>query len=158
MGEPKKASTKRPLGIYFVAGWCFVLMLTNSAPLSRLGKPYKAAGQEPPLWIGFLCLVCLVFIIWQAVGLIRLRRLHRWICILFLSLSTVMFGWNAFVICLSFDSAPEILWMAVFWLIFSSLNIASIWYLARPNFRNFCCDFAEENRKAARPDPDHSPS
>ena len=135
---------KRPVGIYFVALWCGIAMLIQVSKLARLGKTLEMSGHAPVVWMPFLLLFLLAFIVWQIVGLIRLRALQRGISILYFSIWTLVFTWNS----IAFGHSAQgkaLAFVSLFWLIISGLNIGAVWYLARSRFREFCSEFTKEN-------------
>src|SRR5437016_13815181 len=77
------ALMKRPRIFCFVAAWCCLGLLMQASYLTRPAKAYQAAGMPVPQIWNWLPLVALGFVIWQTVGLVRLRPCLRWFAVAF---------------------------------------------------------------------------
>ncbi len=130
---------KRPIGIYFVTVWCAIGWLIQVSYLSRLVKPYDETGQPPSFLVMALPLVVTAFLVWQVVGLVRLRAFPRWFCVGFLTWWTCVLTWNSIVGFSRPGTKP--FGIVVAWAVIGGLNAASVWYLTRRSFRQFCAAY-----------------
>ena len=137
--------SKRPLTFWFVAAWCCVAMLIQASYLTRPLKAYRAAGEQPPELLRYLPLAALLFLIWQMVGLVRLKPFHRWFAVVFFIFWAFTLGWNFAVLV----TRPETnLSRAVpLFSILILLNLLSAWYLSRRSFREFAVQFVAERER-----------
>jgi len=83
---------KRPTLFYFVVAWCFFTM--RESYLTRPAKAYWAAGESVPVLWAILPVIALGFVVWQAVGLVRLKAFHRWFSVVFFSWRSLTLAWN----------------------------------------------------------------
>jgi hypothetical protein len=80
---------KRPIPIYFIACWSFVILALQSRGLVRAGRIYLSDGPEAEkIWrsAGGLLLILLV---WHVVRLIRLQPFNRWLSAVSFFLATI---------------------------------------------------------------------
>jgi hypothetical protein len=106
-----------------------------------MSDPSKGHG-----WGQSLLILSYIIIIWHTVRLVQLKSLNLWLSICFFSLWTATMAWNCSALVHRFsDPARAITVVSVF----GALNLASVWYLARPRFRKFAVAFVVE-RKAAK--------
>ena len=89
---------KRPRALYLIAAWCCFALLVQASALTRPLRPYFAAGDSPPMLLGFFPLLGLGFAVWQTVGPVRLRRFHRWFAVVLFAWWTVMLVWNGSIL------------------------------------------------------------
>jgi len=136
---------KRPRALYLVAAWCCFALVMQASALTRPLRQYFAAGESPPMLLGFLPLLGLGFAIWQTVGLVRLRRFHRWFAVVFFAWWTVMLVWNGSIVFRSpkLKLLPAVILFSILFL----FNLLSVWYLSRRSFREFAVQFVTEYDK-----------
>jgi hypothetical protein len=142
------SAMKRPVSIYLIAAWCFVgLMRQITSLLYKLAYHIPEDSQG---WSQSLYLLGLILVIWHTVRLVQLKSFNLWLSIVFFVLSTLTIIWNSFALLHRFpdDPARPIATVSVF----GALNLASVWYLARPGFRTFAAEFVAA-RKAAKTSP-----
>src|SRR5438094_3124173 len=139
------APMKRPRIFCFVASWCCLAMLIQASYLTRPMKPYQAAGEPTPVLWYYLPLFALGFVVWQTVGLVRLRRFHRWFAVVFFIWWAIVLVWNSTIALRgpTVKLLPAILLFSVL----VALNLLSAWYLSRRSFREFAVQFAAERDK-----------
>jgi hypothetical protein len=97
------------------------------------------------MFLVLLPLLGLAFVIWQTVGLVALRRFHRWFAIAFFSWWSLTLVWNA-----SFAlrrPGVKLLPATILFSILVGLNALSAWYLSRRSFREFAIRFVTEREK-----------
>jgi len=140
------SAMKRPVPIYFVAAWCFLGLGQQTTALPKRLMSHPSEGQG---WGQSLLLLALIAIIWHTVRLVQLRLLNLWLSIFFFVLWTLAIAWNAFVLLHRFSDPVRAIALVS---VFGALNLASVWYLARPSFRTFAAEFVAE-RKAAKKSP-----
>ena len=144
---------KRPFGIYLVAVWATISLLFASSALGRVAGEYRESGESMPQWLAYATLAVFAFIVWEVQGLLRLKRIQRWLCVAYFAYWTLAMSWLA-VRSLLQQPARPVATVSV-WAVLSVANIVSIIYLLRPAFRRFCCEYAAEResmlmRKAAQ--------
>ena len=133
---------KRPRMFYLVAAWCCLALLLHTSYLVRLAGTYQAAGEPVPgLW-SILPLVAVGFLVWQTVGLVRLRLFNRWFAVVFLVWWAIALIWNATIIL----PRPTVkLFPAIgLFSVLVTVNLLSAWYLSRRTFREFSVQFVAE--------------
>jgi hypothetical protein len=120
-------------------------MLIQASYLTRPLKAYRAIGEQPPDLLRYLPLAALLFLIWQMVGLVRLKRFHRWFAVVFFVLWAFSLGWNFAVL----TRSPETnLSRAVpLFSVLILLNLLSAWYLSRRSFRELAVQFVADREK-----------
>jgi hypothetical protein len=71
----------RPIPIYFIACWSFLVLTLQSRGLARAAELYLSTGQDAAsLWGSFRGLL-LILVVWHALRLIRLKPLNRWLSV-----------------------------------------------------------------------------
>jgi hypothetical protein len=135
---------KRPIPIYFVGVWSFIVLTLQTRSLAKLAESLLSDGQDATrLWSSFRGLL-LILVIWHAVRLCQLRPFNRW-------LSTVSFFWAAisaiwFVFVMSGN--PEVhLSVIVGSAISVLLSLAAGFYLVHRRFRDYAARFVAERDK-----------
>jgi hypothetical protein len=129
---------KRPRILYFVAAWCCLGLLIQASFLSRPGRAYQAAGEDVPMFLAILPVLAFGFMVWQTIGLVQLKRFHRWFAVVFFSWWTVAVVWNSIFMLGR---------LSVFLSVIAVFNVSSVWYLSRRTFREFAVQFAAERAK-----------
>ena len=84
------------------------------------------------------------FVVWQTVGLVRLRRFNRWFGTVFLGWWTISTLWNISTILSGRGTNPTSRIIIFVALVF---NVLSVWYLSRRSFREFAVQFLTEQDK-----------
>jgi len=135
---------KRPRTFYFVAAWHPLALLVQASYITGPSKAYQAGEPVPWIWT-ILPLVALGFVVWQTVGLVRLRRFHRWFAIVFFSCWTVTLVWNATIVLRR--PTVKLLPAIVLFSVLVAFNLLSAWYLSRRTFREFAVQFVAERNK-----------
>ena len=136
---------KRPRMFYLVAAWCCLALLMQTSYLVRLARTYQAAGEPVPgLW-SILPLVAVGFVVWQTVGLVRLRFFNRWFAVVFLVWWAIALIWNATIVLPR--PTVKLLPASVFFSVLVAFNLLSAWCLSRRTFREFSVQFVAERDK-----------
>jgi hypothetical protein len=142
---------KRSFPLYLVAAWCGFGLLMILGSVSRMVREYWTASyQTQPYWA--LAMVCwalvvlcgFVFIIWQTVGLVRMRTFNRWFAVVFFSWWSLQIFRNEVV----FLRRPEVFFVRVVVLLslLLCMNLFCACYLARRSFRQFAVEYVKERR------------
>ena len=133
---------KRPPLFTVVVAWSSLVLLVQFASLNRPSRDYLEAGERVPGELTLFSLFALGFVIWQTVGLVRLRRFHRWFAVCLLSLWSATLVWNATSVFrrATVDLLPAVLLLSTL----VSFNLLSIYYLSRRSFRAFAVQFVAE--------------
>ncbi|TAK97819.1 MAG: hypothetical protein EPO07_12690 [Verrucomicrobia bacterium] len=135
---------KRPLPIYFIAAWSFLVLVNRSNGLIAILKSQLAEGQfHNDLWVylrGFLA----ILFVWHAFRLAELKLFNRWLTVAACLWWTVTVAWNTVVLYQEFQTPLR--GIAIVSAI-SVLNIACVWYLMRPSFRKFASQYVTEHEK-----------
>ncbi len=142
---PARMAMKRPRLFVLVAVWCCLALVMQASYLTRPARAYQAAGEPVPVFWSFAPLAAVVFIVWQMVGLVRLRRFHRWFAVVFFGWWGVCLAWNANI--LLRRPGVKVLASIVLFSALVALNILSAWYLSRRTFREFAVQFVAEQDK-----------
>lgn len=69
---------KRPVAFYFVTVWSLLMLFMGVSVLTPTRSPDASGGTSGGSYFG---LVILAIVIWQAVGLFRMRRLNHWLAV-----------------------------------------------------------------------------
>jgi hypothetical protein len=117
-------------------------MLIQVSHLTRPMKAYQAAGEPIPIHWRYLPLAAFAFLVWQMVGLVRLKPFHRWFAVVFLIGWTLTLGWN-FAVAAS-RTEVNVIRGAIVFSILILFNLASAWYLSRRSFRELAVQFVAE--------------
>jgi hypothetical protein len=133
---------KRPRIFSLIAAWCCLALVIQASFLTRPLKAYEAAGKQVPLLWYYLPLFALGFVVWQIVGLVRLRRFNRWFAVAFFIWWAIALVWN-FITAVGRPTLTLVP-ATVFFSVLISLNLLSAWYLCRRSFREFAVRFAAE--------------
>jgi hypothetical protein len=106
---------------------------------------YLAAGEPTPVFWFYAPLVAFGFVVWETVGLVRLRRFHRWFAVAFCTWWAIVLVWNSTIALRrpTVRLVPAILVFSVL----VALNLLSAWYLSRRSFREFAVRFVAERDK-----------
>jgi len=100
------------------------------------------AGEPVAVLWTILPLVAVGFVVWQTVGLVRLRLFNRWFAVVFLVWWAIALIWNATIIL----PRPTVkLFPAIgLFSVLVTVNLLSAWYLSRRTFREFSVQFVAE--------------
>lgn len=131
---------KRPRLLYFVAAWCSCCLFIQASYVTRLSKAYQGAAGPVSQLLAVLSLVALGFVVWQTVGLVHLKRFHRWFAVAFFCWWSAALVWNVTV-----APRPQTVNYLPFIIVATvliALNLLSVWYLTRRTFREFAVQFA----------------
>ena len=133
---------KRPVAYYFVAIWSLLMLFMGASALAPTRSP--EASDAGSGW-SYFSLVILTIIIWQAVGLFRMRRLNHWVAV------GVLVCWTAamliYVALRLIQGRGFPIQGIVLIPTAAALNILSAWYLMRRSFLDFAARFATERDK-----------
>jgi len=139
------APMKPPRICYFVATWYCLALLIQVSHLTRPAKAYREAGEPIPVLWTTLPLIALAFVAWQTLGLVRLRRFHRWFAIVFFSSWSATLLWNANIVLR--QPTAKLIPAIIAFSVLISLNLLSAWHLSRRFFREFAVQFVLEQKK-----------
>jgi len=117
-------------------------MLIQASYLTRPMKAYQAAGEPIPIHWRYLPLAAFAFLVWQMVGLVRLKPFHRWFAVVFFIGWALTLGWN-FAVAAS-RTEVKVIRGAIVFSILILFNLASAWYLSRRSFRELAVQFVAE--------------
>jgi hypothetical protein len=131
-----------------VAAWGGLALLMQASYLTRPSRAYQATGEPVAALWTFLPLLALGFVGWQTVGLVKLRRFHRWFAVVFFCWWSAMLVWNG-TIALHRPTVKFLPAVIVF-SVLVALNLSSAWYLSRRSFREFAAQFVTERDKERR--------
>ena len=109
-----------------------------------MDKYQTSEGGIPPV-LHILQLAFFGFVIWQTVGLIALKRFHRWFAVVFLVGWTISLFWKSPL--LFQNPAVRPVRVALFLSLFVVLNLLCAWGLSRKSFRENAVQFVTERRK-----------
>ncbi len=119
------------------------MMLFQTTYLNRFARAQQPPDDPTPTLWQLLPLLGLAFVVWQTVGLVRLKAANRWI-------ATILLFW------LGVSGVPRLILLTpglehpvrvwVFGLLFAGFNVSSGWYLVRPAFRKFAVQFVTEKK------------
>ena len=144
---------RRPVALWFIAAWCGLGMFWHvSLALELLLKAIMSAGRPVSLLVMYLPLGIFLVACWAGFGLLFLRRAQQWFCVAFLYWWILANTW--LTVQIIFQSPTTLLRPAVAWVVFTSLSLASIWYLSRRSFLEFGLRYVQEERKTAEPQPE----
>ena len=140
---------KRPVPVYFIVAWCFLVISYLCGHLTRFFESPSLRSAIPE----GLRLSCLGGSIWLyavalwfgVVGLLQLRSFSLNFSVAVLALNIARLAWSAWYF---FPRVPHPVRLLIGTLILVGLNAACIWYLARPDFRKYAAEFVAE--RAAR--------
>lgn len=144
---------KRPLGIYPVALWVFIMLLLYVLlPLSRFNPPGPPSNKNQLLRLVILIAFCLC--IWAIINLIRLKKSGRLIAVILLAYGALIIPINMILLSLNHRILSFRLRVIIVLLGTVALNVLSIVYLSRPKFLALCRDYrnqAQMNRNMLKP-------
>ena len=138
---------KRPISLYFVAGWCFFSMMLAARSISGLIVSIVADDQSRKAFQTQTTGMIGILVIWHLFRLIQLKSFNRWFTILFLSYVTVVLVWNAVILV---PQANNQLRTAIPFITFGVINLMCIWYFMRRSFRDFSVKFVAESEAEKR--------
>lgn len=141
------SSMKRPLLFKFIIAWCFVALVIQASGLTRPAAAYRAAGETVPIFWSLLPMAALCFVIWQAVGLFRLKRLNCWIATVFFAGWALWILWHAVVLLANHPNRTFALRVSLIFIAVATLNLACAWYLSRRPFRELATQFRKERER-----------
>jgi hypothetical protein len=134
-----------------VAVWWGFVMLIHLARLMRDLGVTHGTGETQPSLLSILVLPGLALIVLLLVNFVRLNRVSHWFCIAHLSFWTLSFTcrlaillWRALSAEKSRPSTRGVVVVILFSLFIVSLNVASVWYLSRREFREACKLYLKE--------------
>lgn len=133
---------KRPPAFYFAAVWSLLMLFMGLSVLSPKQSPTPPGGFSSGSMVG---LVVFAIVIWQAVGLFRMRRLNHWLAVGVLALMTA--GMLIFVSLRLIQGGGLRILGIVAIPTAAALNIWGIWYLTRRPLLDFATRFAAEHDK-----------
>jgi len=133
---------KRPLLLYLVAAWCSLGLLIQFGATIEVLRKSLATTDISKVALSCLSLAAFAFVLWHMIGLINMRRLHRWIAFCFF----VMWTAAQVLVCLSsvYRETVRLLPALFILLVFITPNLLGGWYLSRRRFREFAVRFVAE--------------
>jgi hypothetical protein len=139
---------KRPLPIYFVAAWSFVVLTLQTRLLARLAESYFSEGEDAAhLWGSFRGLL-LILVVWHVVRLIQLKAFNRWLSVVSFTLATISV--IRFIFIGSQQSENPFI-VIVPSSISGLLSLTAGLYLAHRKFREYAVRFVAERERERNP-------
>jgi predicted membrane channel-forming protein YqfA (hemolysin III family) len=132
---------RKPIAIYFVAAWCLIALILMIGSIKNLVLVHFAEGEAD--WLKSLTGVAVILAIWHVYQLVQLKALNRWLSVAVFSWWTFTLIWN----CIAIFSQLERPRVLVVLIVPAILNVASIWFLVRRNFREFSLQYASARAK-----------
>ncbi len=142
---------KRPIGLYFVAVWCFLSFYwAIGGCTDRWGMPFLRIFPctlciNECVFLVFKHIAALTVSLWLAVGLLSMNSGSRRGCLL-LQGSYAILGVYVLVAILR-DNAMVTMGAAIELAMILIMSPLSIWYLSRRSLREFARQFVEERQK-----------
>ncbi len=99
---------KRPILIYFIAGWSFMVLWVQGNMLFRLAKLQLSGGQDERQWAGFRGLL-LILVVWHFIRLIQLRPFNRWLSVVSFAYGTISGISNILIMSQTMDTSFRML-------------------------------------------------
>jgi hypothetical protein len=135
---------KRPIPIYFVAVWSFVVLTVQTRALARLLESYFPGDQDAAhLWGSFRGFL-LILVLWHTVRLIQLKAFNRWLSVVSFVWATISVIYFTLIVSQKVESPLRVVLAAS---ISGLLSTASVTYLAHPRFRDHAIRFVAEREK-----------
>jgi hypothetical protein len=140
----REIDLKRPIPIYFIAGWSFLVLTLQTRGLAKLAEAYCSNGEDPGhLWGSFRGLL-LILVLWHVVRLIQLKAFNRWLSFISFVLATISTIWYATI---SVPRMTNPLTLIASSTVAGLLCIASCMYLGRSRFKQFAARFDSERER-----------
>src|SRR5262249_29150488 len=133
---------------FVVNAWCcFAMFLQLSLLYHHFGGDrvaYERPPGTPPL-IAYVPLFGFCFIVWQGIGLARMKWRNRWLAVIFFGYWTFSLIWNS----TWFFKRPTVRIVPALTLfsVLITLNVLSAFYLSTPSFRKLAVAFVAEREK-----------
>jgi hypothetical protein len=138
---------KRPLAIYPVALWSFLTGQLFARSIRGWVDAALPQGNTPDK-LGDLLGGCLViFIFWHTIRLIQLKAFNRWLAVAMFAYCAACMLWHLVV---SVPVAPKPLAAGLIFSVVAGLNLLSIWYLTRIEFRKFATTYVATRSQERR--------
>jgi hypothetical protein len=138
---------KRPRAFFLVAAWYALAIFLELAPLFRPVQSQKGASSQAILFTSLLPPAGLLLMIWLVVGLVKLKRFHRWFAVGFFCVRTLFLVWS--LTALLGGPSVQLPLHPRGYVFFITTNLLCAWYLSRPGFRELADRFVAEREKAA---------
>ena len=133
---------KRPASLYLVATWHAITLFPVVRVVARLATIDPANGTVTPFWVPPLTLLVFGSLIWQVIGLLRMRAFHRWIAVTAHLYFTAVSTWNYLHMLAAEPQSPVLTTAA--WLGMSIFNVGLVWFLSRRSFRDIAAQYVAE--------------
>ena len=135
---------RRPLPIYFVAAWSFVILNYQTHNLTLIAIRLSAVdADEAKMWEQFSSLF-VILLIWHAVRLIQLRVVNRWLAAA--SFAWITVGAIYALLILAPKAAAPFRFIAV-GAVLMVPSLAGCLYLVHPRFRQRAVQFAAQQQR-----------
>jgi len=137
---------KRPLPLYFIVGWCLLVLCHLLFRFERLVAPLHERGTiRDDWWQGLSAGFTLLFAValWHVVRLLVLKSFSLKLSIAVFACSTATLAWMA---CVLVPRTANPLRPVAGITIWAALKITCIWYLSRRSFREFAAQFVAGRR------------
>lgn len=135
---------KRPVAIYFVGAWCFIVLCPQLQSLTELFNRWLFNGELPEQAKSGHTGLWGIMLIWHVVRLINLQAINRWFTVVTLGLLGMIWAVNAVRFA---PLAPNPLRFSLIIAAMVGFNWLSVWYLSRQGFREFSVQFVNEKRR-----------
>jgi hypothetical protein len=135
---------KRPIAVYFIAAWSFLVLTMQIGELTRLGERHFSGWQDAEqLWRSFRGLLT-ILLVWHSVRLIKLKPFNRWLAIVSFAVATISLIIFIFKMSQKLESPFRLLAVSA---TYGLLSLTSGLYLAHHRFRKLAVRFIAEREK-----------
>lgn len=135
---------KRPIAVYFVAVWCFIVLTIQVNSIEKRIRPLFGAAEYDQRFATMFAGVLFLLVIWHTVRFIQLKSFNRWFSAASLVLCTVFVYYNSFGLV---HRSPNRSRAIITLLSISTVNILCFYYLSRASFRDFAVRFVVEREQ-----------
>ena len=136
-----------------MAVWWGLAMLVHLSQAFPARPAIENGGTQPPSLLGILLIPAFALMITLLVTFVRLNRVAHWLCIVYLSLWTLLFTTQLALFLWKRSSAGQssltvraVTAVGLFWLLIVGVNAFCVWHLGRRKFRNACDAYLKEKR------------
>jgi hypothetical protein len=135
---------KRPIPVYFIAGWSFLVLTVQNRSLAQLAELRFSDGQDVEhLWKPLRGLL-LILVVWHVVRLIQLKPFNRWLSVVSFVWATISAIWFVFLMGQELENPFRMMALSA---TSGLLSLTSALYLVHRRFREFAVQFVLEREK-----------